>query len=478
MRQSKRYLLLSTVSLMLAGCNMIPDYLRPDFSAANSWTEVQGYHLKNGDSFASDMDWKEFYDSSEIHLLVGTALQSNKDLKTAALNIDEARTIYRVNRADLFPSINAGASATLSHSSDESSATGRAAISRVYEAQLGLASYELDLFGRIRSTNESALNDYLATEEAYAIVRSALIAETTNAYLQYLADQKLLSLTKKTLDAQLQTYRILKESLDKGVSTKQDVARAATSVETARVNLHRYNRLVSQDTNALFLLMGIPYDSEFLPKTTLDEFKLEDKINAGLPSEVLLSRPDIRQAEYSLLASNADIGAARAAFFPSINLTGAYGYASRDLANLFSGSAWGAWSFIPQLTLPIFNGGANIANLDLAKIRKEQAVVDYERAIQEAFSDVSNELVARSTLDKELKAQRRLVNAAQQVYDISQARYKAGIDSFLDVLDAQRELYTYQQNEIEIERQRMANLVNLYAALGGGAYDTPLKHEE
>lgn len=453
---------------MLSGCTMIPDFNRPEFSAAQNWNDIPGYEAPIGKTLATQMDWKEFFGSPEFHLVIGTALQNNKDLKTTALNIEEARALYRIERADLFPNVNVNADGTISESSDKSSVTGRASKSELYEANLGIASYELDLFGKIRSNNEAAINAYLATQEAHQVVRNALIAETANAYLQLLADQKLLSLTQKTLLAQQSTYDILAQSLEKGVSTEQDVARVATAVETARVNFHQYTRFVAQDKNALFLLMGIAQNNDFLPKTTLDDITIKDNLDPGLPSEVLLTRPDIRQAEYELLSRNADIGAARAAFFPSITLTGAYGFASQSLGDLFASGAAGAWAFLPQITLPIFQGGRNRANLDLAEIRKEKAVVNYEKAIQTAFREVSDELAARETLDEQLKAQRRLVGAAQKVYDISQARYKSGIDSFLSVLDSQRELYTFQQNEIQIERQRLSNLVNLYKVLGGG----------
>lgn len=471
--QIMKYRTLSVLmaATILSGCTMIPDFTRPEFPAAQNWNDIPGYEMPLSKTLATQMDWKEFFGSSEFHLLIGTALQNNRDLRTTALNIEEARTLYRIERADLFPNVNANTGATISESSDESSLTGRAAKSELYEANLGVSAYELDLFGKIRSQNESALNAYLATTEAHEVVRNALIAETANAYLQLLADQKLLSLTQKTLQAQQSTYDILAESLKKGVSTEQDVARAATAVETARVNLHQYSRFVAQDKNALFLLMGIAQNDAFLPKTTLDEVSIRDNLDPGLPSEVLLTRPDIRQAEYELLARNADIGAARAAFFPSITLTGTFGFSSQDLGHLFASGAGGAWAFLPQLTLPIFQGGRNQANLDLAEIRKEKAVVNYEQAIQVAFREVSDELAARETLDEQLKAQHRLVAAAQKVYDISQARYKSGIDSFLSVLDSQRELYTFQQNEIQIERQRLSNLVNLYKVLGGGVVE-------
>jgi len=458
------------VGSLLSGCTMIPEYSRPDYSAAQNWQQVPGYEQVSGRALATQMDWTSFYSSPEFQMVIAAALKNNRDLKTSALNIDEARALYRIERSDIFPNVNFNGDGTIVKSSDESSVTGQGAKSKLYEANIGIAAYEIDLFGRIRSENEVAINAYLATEEAHAVVRTALIAETANAYFQLLADQKLLQLTQKTLDAQQSAYNILSQSLDKGFSTVQDVARAATAVETARVNLHQYSRLVAQDKHALFLLMGIAQDDTVLPKTTLDDVVIKENLDPGIPSEVLLFRPDIRQAEYELIARNANIGAARAAFFPSITLTGTYGFASQDMGELFSSNASGAWSFLPQINIPIFQGGRNEANLELAKIRKEKAVINYERTIQVAFKEVSDELAARETLEQQLKSQRKLVDAAQTVYDISNARYTSGIDSFLSVLDAQRELYTYQQQEIQIERQRVSNLVNLYKVLGGGAY--------
>ncbi len=468
-----KILTLMLASSVLGGCTMTPDYQRPELSVATAWSNVPGYEAVIGDSVAAQLHWNTFFQSPELSQVIQTALDNNKDLRTAALNIEEARALYRIERADLLPSVNANGDGTISRNTDDTSATGRAIKSEVYEANIGVASYEIDLFGKIRSNNESALNEYLATEEAMIVVRNALIAETANAYLQLLSDQKLLTLTEKTLKAQNSTYEILSQSLDKGVSTEQDVARAQTAVETARVNMHLYKRLVAQDKNALFLLMGIPQDESVLPVITLDDVQLLDNLASGLPSEVLLLRPDIRQAELELLARNADIGAARAAFFPSITLTGTAGFASQSLGDLFTSGAGGAWAFLPSITLPIFQGGRNKANLDLAKVRREKAIVNYEKTVQVAFRDVADELAARATLEEQLKSQRRLVSAAQKVYDISQARYKSGIDSFLSVLDSQRELYTYQQNEIQIEQQRLSNLVNLYRALGGGTVSKP-----
>lgn len=452
----------------LSGCTMIPGYEKPEFSASKTWEDVPGYETSQGEAAAKMLAWEEFFQSPELKGVIQAALDHNKDLRIAALNIEAARAAYRIQRADLVPSLNANGNATIQGTSEDTSPTLQRENTKIYNANLGVAAYELDLFGRVRSENAAALNEYLATDEARNVVQIALIAETANAYLQLLADQKLLNLTQQTLSAQQQTYDILSQSMNTGIATDLDVARAATAVETAQVNLHQYRRNVAQDRNALVLLIGKSGEEIKIPEMQLDEIKLAESLKVGLPAEVLLSRPDIRQAEYELLARNADIGTARAAFFPQINLTGTYGFASTAMSGLFSGGAAGAWSFIPQITVPIFQGGRNIAALDLAKVRQEQAVVNYERAIQTAFREVSDELAARSTLSEQLRAQRRLVAAALTVYDLSNMRYRAGIDSFLSVLDSQRELYTAQQNQILIENQRLANLVNLYKALGGG----------
>lgn len=466
MRKLGLTVLLSVTAL--SGCTMIPGYDRPDFAASATWEDVPGYETTQGEAAAKMLAWEEFFQSPELKGVIQAALDHNKDLRVAALNIEAARAAYRIQRADLVPSLNANGNATIQGTSEDTSPTLQRENTKIYNANLGVAAYEVDLFGRVRSENTAALNEYLATDEARNVVQIALIAETANAYLQLLADQKLLKLTQQTLSAQQQTYDILAQSMNTGIATDLDVARAATAVETAQVNLHQYRRNVAQDRNALVLLIGKSAGEIKIPEMQLDEIKLAESLKVGLPAEVLLSRPDIRQAEYELLARNADIGAARAAFFPQINLTGTYGFASTAMSGLFSGGAAGAWSFVPQITVPIFQGGRNVAALDLAKVRQEQAVVNYERAIQTAFREVSDELAARSTLSEQLRAQRRLVAAALTVYDLSNMRYRAGIDSFLSVLDSQRELYTAQQNQILIENQRLANLVNLYKALGGG----------
>jgi len=316
--------------------------------------------------------------------------------------------------------------------------------------------------------NERALEEYFATEEAQQSARIALIAETANAYLTYLADKKLLGITEDTLKSQQEAYDLIKKRYDLGTSSQLDLEQARTSVETARANRARYLRFVAQDRNALELLMGTAPDTAILDALTLDTVELADNLPVGLPSAVLLERPDIRQAEHSLKAANANIGAARAAFFPAISLTGSAGFASESLSDLFKSGSSLAWSFIPSITLPIFEGGKNIANLDSATAGQKIAVAQYEKSIQTAFREVADELAARGTYTEQLAAQTALANATGNAYRISRARYDQGTDNYLSVLDSQRELYSAQQSEITVQQERLSNLVNLYKVLGGG----------
>lgn len=451
----------------LAACTMTPAYEQPSLPVNNNWSDIPAYQSPQVREAVQKMSWDSYFSDPALQSVIAAALENNKDLRIATLNIEKARALYRIERSDLLPAINATAAGDLRESTDESSTTGKAVSTEAYSATIGMSSYELDLFGRIRSMTDAALKEYFATQAAQETVRLSLIAETANAYLQLLADEKLLNLSEKTLEAQTKSFDLLKASMDQGIATLQDVSRAETAVETARVNVHQFRRSIEQDKNALFLLMGTAHDERLIPDTSLDYITLPDNLPVGLPSDVLLGRPDVRQAEYELMARNADIGAARAMFFPRISLTGSYGFASDNLSTLFSGDAFGAFGFTPQITLPLFAGGANQAALDAAKIDRDKAVATYEKTIQTAFREVADELAARATLTAQLNAQKRLVDAAGRVYNVSKARHDAGIDNYLSVLDAQRELFNYQQNEIRIQRERLSNLVNLYKVLGG-----------
>jgi multidrug efflux system outer membrane protein len=469
---SKKIMALLIGTTVLTGCtNLTPYYERPALPVQAELPTGDAYKPTQnaGDKAVSQIAWNEFFQSPHLQSLIQTALDHNRDLRVAALNIEAARAQYRIQRADLVPHVNANANGSIQSTPSNALMNplqpGRL---ETYTANLASTAYELDLFGRIRSLNDNALQKYFATEEARHTTQIALIAEVANAYLAYHADRKLLDLTQHTFQTQQESYDVIKKSFDMGIGSQLDVSQAATSVETARANHAQYLRRLAQDKNALTLLVGSTVDDKTLNVESLDDIKMMQDLPIGLASDILLQRPDIRQAEYQLKAANANIGAARAAFFPRISLTASAGLASNELADLFkSGSAW-AWNLAPQLTVPIFQGGRNEANLEFAKTNQKIAVAQYEKSIQSAFREVSDELAARGTYTDQLNAQKSLVAASQQSYDLSMARYKAGVDSHLTVLDSQRALYNAQQNEIAVQLQRMSNLVGLYKALGGG----------
>lgn len=467
---NKPFLMALAASTILAGCTLIPDYERPASPVSVQWPQGEAYGELpgSGEVKVSDIKWQDFFQSENLQQIIQTALDNNRDLRIAALNVEAARAIYRVQRADLVPGIEANGSGNRQGIPENASPTGQDTISSQYSANIGTTAFELDLFGRIRSLNERALEEYFSTQEARDVTQISLISETANAYLTYQADRKLLELTKDTLKAQQESYDLIKKSYDLGIGSELDVAQAATSVETARTNLAQYLRRVAQDKNALTLLAGADVDGALLDTDSLDTVSILQDLPVGLSSDVLLDRPDIRQAEHLLKAANADIGAARAAFFPTISLTGSAGLASESLSDLFSSGAGLAWSFIPQITLPIFEGGRNMANLDAATAKEKIAVAAYEKSIQTAFREVADELAARGTYTEQLNAQNALVAATQKSYDLSSARYRQGIDSHLNVLDSQRALYSAQQNEIVVQQQRLSNLVTLYKVFGGG----------
>ncbi len=457
--------------LGLAGCTMIPELKKPAPPVAANWTEQAATPLSaEGGQAANALTWQEFFGEGELAQILGTTLENNRDLRVASLNVEAAQALYRVQRASQLPSVDVNGRASHQHVTEAQAGTDKT--NSDYSANLASTSFELDLFGRLRSQSAAALERYFATSAARDTAQVSLVAETANAYLQWLADRQILSLTEATQKAQEDSYQLLEKRQQVGLSSKLDLAQVKIAVEAAKANRALYARLVEQDANALRLLMGVPGGAA-LEAHGLDQVQLRENLPLGLPSEVLLLRPDVREAEHELKARNADIGAARAAFFPRIALTGSVGLASAELDDLFSSSAMTAWSFIPQITVPIFQAGRLKANLRYSELQSDIAVARYERAIQVAFREVADALAARKTLVDEREAQQAQAAAAQEAYDLSYARYKSGIDSFLQVLDAQRTLYAAQQRVIEIEKRRLANLVALYKALGGGAPAAP-----
>lgn len=468
----KKILLMSCAVALLSGCSLVPDYLRPDLPVPDAWGDGPASKpqatVKDGQPLFADVAWKDFFVDPSLRRLIAQALDNNRDLRVAALNIEVARASYGIAQADLLPNVDAGGTATTSRTPKALSSTSpaRAVTSRKYTANLAVTAFELDLFGRVRSLDEKALESFFATQQAHDSTQISLIAEVANAYLTLLGDRKLLALTEETLSTREQSLQLIGKSFEAGISSELDLAQARSSVETARVNRAKYIRQVDQDRNALVLLVGAPVPAAEL-SGDLDKMTLVEDLPVGLPSQVLLRRPDIAQAEHSLKAANANIGAARAAFFPTISLTGSLGYASPNLGSLFEAGS-GAWSFGPSLSVPIFDAGRNQANLDSAKASRDIAIAQYEKAIQTAFSEVSDSLAAKGTLTDQMAAQSSLVAATQTSYRLSQARYDRGIDSYLNVLDSQRSLYGAQQDLVTVHVSRLSNLVTLYKVLGGG----------
>ncbi len=453
--------------LLLAGCSMTPQYRQPQAPVAQNWPTGDSY-LENEAGFPSEISWQDYVQSATLKELIGRVLENNRDLKVAALNIEQAQAAYRIQKTNLTPTITANGSATRAGVPDDTSTTGRGYTYTSVSANVALASYELDFFGRVRSLNEQALETYLATEEALVSARISLIAETANAYLGYLADQKLLQLARETRNTQQETYEVIKRQFEVGSATQLDVAQAATAVESARVSIAQYTRQLAQARNALVYLAGGPVDDLLNGDETIDSISFMTNLPAGLPSEVLLSRPDIRQAEHQLKAANADIGAARAALYPTISLTGSFGLASDSLDGLLHSGARYAWNFTPSLTIPIFNRGRLKASLAVAEVKEKIAAAQYEQAVQTAFREVADQLAARGTYQAQLDAQNALVAATGQAYELSRARYENGIDDFLTVLDSQRSLFAAQQGAVSVKQAYLANLVSLYKVLGGG----------
>ncbi len=446
---------------LLSSCALTPEYQQPQDMTSPTWNEVADITEPAGaeDQLASEIPWKGFFKSEELQSVISLGLENNKDLRTAALNIERARASYDIQKGELYPKLNGDAGADLTGYFDGESTT------EYYSVGLAVPTYELDFFGRIKSLSDVALNEYLATETAQQSLTISLISQIAVAYLQLVTDMENYNLAKETLAAQNKSYDLIKKSYDFGLSTKLDLAQVSISVETARADLFRFRRLVQLDKNGLVVLLGV-HDIKDIPlQDNLSSVALLRSIPVGLPSQVLLKRPDIKQAEYDLRGAGANIGAARANFYPRIALTGSVGFASDNLGDLFEG---GGWTFGPTFSLPIFNAGINQANLKVAEVDQEIAVTAYEKTVQTAFREVADELAAKESLGKQLEAERMLVAATQDSYDLSFNRYRQGIDNYLNVLVAQRDLFTAQQGAIEAHRQQLVNQINLYKVLGGG----------
>lgn len=457
-------------AVLASGCSLIPDYHRPDAAVADAYPAGPAYvsAISASAQGGGETGWRDFFADLRLQELIATALQSNRDLRTAILNVEFLRAQFRIQSAQLFPQVTVSAVRTRSRLPTQLAVPGTESARQRDSYSVGATlAWEIDLFGRLRSFKAAALEQYLASVEARKGFEILLVSQVADQYLLMLANDELLEVTQRTLDVALASFTLVKLQFDTGVATELDLRQAETVVEQARSNRLAQLRARAQAENGLVLLLGQPLPATATPTTRLDAQRLLADIPAGVPSELLTRRPDVLQAEALLRSANANVGAARAAFFPIISLTGSGGTASTRLSDLFqAGSA--AWSLGPAIDLSIFNAGANSANLDAARVAREIGIARYQLTLQTAFREVADGLAARGTFDEQIRSLERLTAAQRRRLELAQLLYRNGQDSYLDVLTAQNDLYEAELVLVAARLQRLTNLVDLYRALGGG----------
>lgn len=473
---TRKHILTLVASLVLSACStMAPTYEQPASPVAATWPTGAAYATPTAAAAAmakaADMPWRDFILDERLRTVITQALNNSRDLRKTIANIESARAQYRVQRAAELPTVNAGVNGTRARGSITSNSAGGSGgtatgIAESASANIGISSYELDLFGRVRSLSDASLETYLATEEAARATRISLIAETATAWYALAADRNQLAIAQSTLASAQNSMALTQKRLEAGVTSRVDVRQAETVYQQARADVASATTTIAQDRNALELLAGSAVAEALLPTELPDSKSSLATVPAGLSSTVLLQRPDVLQAEHQLKSANANIGAARAAFFPTLSLTASAGVASAALSSLFSGGAT-IWSLAPALSLPIFDGGANKANLAYSEAQQKLYVSTYELAVQTAFREVADALARQGTMREQLAAQEALVLAANDSYQLATARYVKGVDTFLNALDAQRTLYSAQKSLVTARLTALNNQVTLYRALGG-----------
>ncbi len=464
-----RALLTLVAALALTGCNMAPKYNRPKAPVPDTWPQGEAYESSaaKGSGASVQLHPEDVLPDQKLLQILQLALEQSRDLRLAVLNVEQARNLYRIQRAELFPSVSASASGTAQRSSRHLSRPGEQRNTDRYNVDLGISAWEIDLFGRIRNLKDSALEQFFAFEEYQRGAEILLVSEVARVYYTLAADQEALKLARSTLVAQEDSYNLIDALYRNGLATELDLRRAQTQVEAAREDVGLYTQLVAQDTNALNLLVGAPVPPDWLP-VGLDGVVPPEAVQPGLSSEVLLSRPDVAASEHQLKAVHADIGAARAALFPRIGLTAVGGTASNALSGLFdAGTA--TWTFAAQAVTPIFDA-RTWAALRLTENQKEILLTQYEKAIQTAFRETADTLAALGTIDERIQAHESLLEASSEAHRLSQVRYQNGLDSYLGVLDAQRSLYAAQQGMVWLKLAKFSDQIRLYAVLGGQGY--------
>ncbi|GGZ96515.1 hypothetical protein DC083_04355 [Ignatzschineria ureiclastica] len=465
----KKNLLYISAPFILAACSLAPEYDRPALPVIDTFpatSKVQAGSLAD-QQFAYEITWEQYFKDPRLKALIGLALENNKDLKLATLNMEAARITYGISVSERLPGVNAGGSYNRNKVGRENSPTGEARISESSGINFGVSSFELDFFGKAKSMSDAAFASYLASEEGQKAARISLISGVARAYLTEVLAQEQLRVAKETLNSNRASYALVQQQVNAGIANDLDLAQAKGQVFSAQAQVANIEGQLGKARNALYTLVGTVATD--LPKgLSLRTSHFVESLPVGLPSQVLLVRPDVMEAEYNLLAANANIGAARAAFFPSISLTTTVGQASQDLSDLFKGGHSG-WTFNPSISIPIFNWGKIQQNLDLSYVRKNMAVVTYEKTIQTAFQEVSDALVSKQPLADQLRAQQNLVSTTSEQLRLANLLYTNGIASYLDVLDAQRTLFSSRQALLTTYFDKHINDVMLYAALGGGA---------
>ena len=463
-----RSLFTAAAALLLAACSLQPVYEQPAAPVAPAYPTGPAYKgISATATPAADIGWRDFLLDARLQRLVDIALKNNRDLRIAALNIAQFEAQYRIQRAALLPAVAASGTNTAAHGPIAVPGGGTQSITtHTYTADVS-ASWTLDFFGRVQSLRDAALQQYFATAQGSKATYILLISQVADQYLTMLAADELLAVTQRTLQAAQQSYDLARLQFEAGTGTELSVRQAETVVEQARANYAAQVRSRAQAENALVVLIGEPLPADLPAGLPFGSQSPIADVPAGLPSELLVRRPDIIQAEANLRATYANIGAARAAFFPTISLTGALGRESTQLSNLFTPQSK-TWSFMPSISVPIFQGGALQAALGVAKVQKEIAVAQYEKAIQTAFREVADGLAARGTYDEQIAATEREVRAQQKALELSELRFRTGVDSYLSVLTAQTNLYSAEQTLVSARLARLTNLVDLYKALGGG----------
>lgn len=461
-----RHIGVALLAAALAACgSMAPTYERAPAPVAPDWPVDDV--AAAGAVAAADLGWSEFYADARLRELIALALAQNRDLRATALAVEAARAQYRITRAQELPTVDASAAHTAQGAGARASGTGAAFSSHQYSAGVGLSAFEIDLFGRLRSLKDQALESFLASEESLRAARISLVAEVALAYLTLAADQAQLGLAENTLASQRTSFELTRKTFEIGTVSALDVAQAQISVDTARADIAIFRTRVTQSMDALTLLVGQPLAPSLLPAQGQTLVVTSVVPPAGLPSQTLLRRPDVLAAERSLRAANANIGAARAALFPRITLTTTIGTSSASLSDLF-GSGTRSWSFIPRVSLPIFDGGAARAAVQASQAQRDISLARYEQAIQVAFREVADALAQQRDISELVAARQSLVVASEKGYRLSDARYRRGVDSSLSALDAQRSLYSAQKSLIDTQLAQQASLVTLYRVLGGG----------